>query len=418
MRKLLLAALFSASVFGASAQKIEDVKADLGSKKYTDAQAKIDKIAADPKNANNSEVWFYKSVVYDNLSKANPSDANLQATALDAMKHYFQIESGVKDDTKRFLLSTLEGHKTAFDLYSSAFNAGVKSYQAKNYEESFRNFQTALQAFDMLSANKLTNVSFDTTSVLYAGITAQNSKNFDNAAKYYSMLADRKIADPNYVDLYEFLVQYYNNKKDEANAAKYLALGEQLYPSNKNWVAYEIQSAGDDKVKRRAKYEELMKKYPKNYEVALDYTADLFSETYGGDPKKPGDPVYETQKQNLTQAIDNLISINPTAGAYYIQTQHLSNQIYDLETAANAIKGTKPEDLQKKKSYNAQISTLFDQLFASSTKAYDLYDKQASLKPDEKQNFKKVVNDLIDYYQYKKQPAKVTEYQNKLKSLS
>ena len=435
MRKLLLAALLSASTLGVFAQKIEDVKADVSKQKYTDAKSKIDQLAADPKNAGNSEVWFEKAVVYNNLAKANPTDATLQAAALDAMKRYFQLESGVKDEKKRFLLSTLEGHKTAFDLYSSQFNAGVQAYNAKNYEQSYKNFSNALDAFDMLSNNNLTNIKFDTTAVLYAGITAQNSKNLAGAAKYYGMIADKRIADTNYVDLYEFLVQYYMNNKDEANMNKYLALGRELYPNNKNWISYEIAATGNDKDKRMAKYQEILQKDPKNYEVALDYAAELFSQTYGGDPKKPGDVTYEAQKDALTKAIQRAIDINPTATANYIMTQHISNQIYDLQQQLNDARKTtaatkasagktsakgataKPAGVGKSQEYEKAIAAKFEDVFAYSTKAYDQYSKETNLKPEDKQNYKKVLNNLVDYYQYKKQPAKAAEYQAKLKTL-
>jgi hypothetical protein len=64
------------------------------------------------------------------------------------------------------------------------------------------------------------------------------------------------------------------------------------------------------------------------------------------------------------------------------------------------------------------MAAMYEQLYAYSQKAYDLYTAEGSnLKAEEKPNYRKVINNLIDYYQFKKQPTKAAEYQAKLKTL-
>nr|MBA2745795.1 hypothetical protein [Flavisolibacter sp.] len=59
-----------------------------------------------------------------------------------------------------------------------------------------------------------------------------------------------------------------------------------------------------------------------------------------------------------------------------------------------------------------------DELYTYSFKAYNLFtDDYASLKAQDKANYRKVINQLIDYHQKKKQADKVTMYQDKLKTL-
>ena len=85
------------------------------------------------------------------------------------------------------------------------------------------NIFSASQALgNFLLANKLSTstATIDTITVLYTGYAAQNSKQLDSAAKYYSMLADLKVGGSDYEDIYKFLVEYYSEKKDNANYDK------------------------------------------------------------------------------------------------------------------------------------------------------------------------------------------------------
>jgi len=88
-----------------------------------------------------------------------------------------------------------------------------------------------------------------------------------------------------------------------------------------------------------------------------------------------------------------------------------------LEDQKRAIKGNAAADAAKRKDLDAKINAKYEELAQYSQKAADLYAGQASLKPTEKIYYKEVIRDLIDYYQIKKNTAKVTELQNKLKTI-
>ncbi|ANE49586.1 hypothetical protein [Flavisolibacter tropicus] len=413
MRKLILSALLVAATSSLFAQKLDDIQDKIGKKKYGEAKEKVDAALNDPKNQSNADYWFAKAQVYNNLAQEK-QDTTLQAEALTAIQKYFQLESG-KEESKRALKSALEGHKTAFDIYSNYFKSGVNAFQAQNWPLAYNNFTKTLDAFDVISKNKLTNVSFDTTAVLYAGYSAQNAKLTDQAAKYYAQLADIKIADTSYMGIYEYLVGYYQEKKDPVNTQKYIDLGKSLFPNNPNWMAYELQGLEGDKAKKMAKLEEMIKQNPQNTDLQMEYAVDLFNYTYGKD--KPAD--YEKRQADLTTALKKSIELSPTnAYANYILTQHLSNQIYDLQQTRTAIKGTKPEDAKKKQDLNKQIDGLIEEQFKYASAAYDLYDKMgASIKPGEKASFRAVTNLLIDYYTMKKQMDKVKVYETKLDTI-
>jgi tetratricopeptide (TPR) repeat protein len=413
MRKILLAVLLAASFTGIYAQKLDDVKEKIQKNKFDEAKEKIDKAMTDPKAQTNSEAWFYKAQIYHNLAKAHPEDTALSSAAFEAMKNYLRLEEK-QPDNKRFLLSTLEGNKTVFDFYSEAFKAGADYYNKKDYQKAFTNFERALNAFDVLRQYKFTTATFDTSSVLYAGVSAEQLKNKEATIKYYSKLVEQKVPDTTLTGVYEYVVNYYTLAKDAANAKKYLTIGEEVFPKYDRWMAYEMELAGDDKTQKIAKYEELMGRYPNNYDLALDYAVLYFNYTYSNETK-PAD--YAARQEKLAQILQKALAIRQSPIANYLMSRHINNQIADLEEQKRAVKGTTPADVARKKDFDTKIAQKNDELVVYSQKAADLYGQQSDLKGVDKIYYKEVLRDLVDYYQMKKNTAKVTEVQNKLKQL-
>ncbi len=413
MRKLVLALLLATSFSGVFAQKIDDVKEKISKGKWDEAKEKIDKVMADPKNQNNSEALFYKAQVYHNLAKTHPEDTTLSTAAFDAISHYLNIEEK-QPENKRFLLSTLEGNKTVFDIYSDYFKTGADLYNKKQYQQAYNNFAKAVETFDLLKKYNFTNTAFDTTSVLYAGVAAEQMKNKELAVKYYSMLMDRRVPDTTLSSVYEYVVNYYLLNKDTANTRKYLNIGEAVFPKYDRWPAYELEMVGDDKVQKLAKYKELMQKYPNDYDMSLDYAVLYFNYTYSNETK-PAD--YAQRQDTLTQILQQTMALQQTPMANYLMSRNINNQIADLDDQKRAIKGNAPADVAKRKDVDAKINQKYDELATYSQKAADLYAQQKDLKQVDKIYYKEVLRDLVDYYQMKKNTAKVTEYQNLIKQL-
>jgi hypothetical protein len=414
MRKLVLAVLLAASFTGLYAQKLDDVKEKIDKQKWDEAKEKIDKAMTDPKAATNSTAWFYKAQIYQNLFKAHPEDPTLYATAFEAAKTYVQLEEK-QPENKRYLVSTLEGNKTIFDFYSEAFKSGADAFNKHDYQKAFDNFQRTLTAFDFLKQYKFTNATFDTTSVLYAGVSAEQLKNKEQAIKYYSMLADKKIPDTTFSGIYEFIVNYYTLGKDNANARKYLTIAEEVFPKNDRWLAYEMELVGDNKEQKIAKYREMIEKYPGNSELALDYAVLYFNYTYSN-ADKPAN--YAQRQDTLAQVLQKALTAQQTTLGNYLMSRHINNQIADLEEQRRAIKGTNQADVNaRRKVFDDQIAKKNEELVVYSQKAADLYAAQGDLKGVDKIYYKEVMRDLVDYYTQKKNTAKATEYQNKIKQL-
>jgi hypothetical protein len=412
MRKLILFAFLTLTATTLFAQNFDDVVEKIKKQKFGEAREKLDKMGTDPKTLSNSDYWFYKAQIYKELGKAT-SDSALMTDALDAMKKYYDIESKQKDESRKMLKSMLESHQTAFDIYSNFFSNGVKKFQAEDWRGAYNNFTKALDAFNYLSKYKITNVPFDTTATLYAGYSAQNGKMVEDAVKYYTIIADHKINDPNYIGLYEYLVSYYQSKKDAANTAKYLALGKSLYPDSKSWTNYELADLDADKGKKMEKLAELTQKDPNNYDIWMEYAYEMFNYIYGKD--KPAD--YTAKQAELTTVLAHLISIKESPMSYYIMTQHLNNEIYDMQQDYRAVKGTKPEDVKKKTQINKDIEAKYDILNKNAAAAADLFAKMPELKAVDKANYKWVLNQQAEYYRLKKQPAKAKEFEDKANAI-
>ncbi|MDB5196295.1 MAG: hypothetical protein JWP88_666 [Flaviaesturariibacter sp.] len=413
MRKLILSAFFVAASTTLFAQSFDEIKKKINEKKFDDAKEKLDKVAADPKAQGNSEYWYYKAQVYNNLGQAK-GDTALLAGSLDAIRRYYDMESKVKEESKRGILAMFESNQTAFNIYNSYFQGGVKGFQASNWPVAYYNFTRTLDAFEVLSKNKLTTATFDTTSTLYAGYSAQSAKMTDEAAKYYAILANKRIADTSYVGIYEYLVAYYQSKNDAANTAKYLELGKSVFPGRPIWMQYELQDLDKDKTKKLARLAELTQQNKTDVDLWQQYALELFNYTYASD--KPAD--YAKSQENLTNTIQTLININPASPfSNFIMSQHVSNQIYDLQQSYAAIKGTKPEDIKKKQQLNKDIDAKYELLFNYSLKAADAYSKLPEPKAVDKANYRKMLNEVAEYYRNKKQADKAKEYSDKAKAI-
>lgn len=413
MRKLLFIAGLTLAVTNLSAQKIDDVKKDVQGGKFAEARPKIDQLLADPKNATNSDAHYYKAVVYHNLAKQN-NDSALAVGALEAMKSYAKMEAG-KPDAQRMLLSTLESHKTMVDIYQTYFQKGVDNFQKQSYGSAIGNFEKTIDAFQMLKEQGLTTAAFDTTATLYAGYAAQNAQQFDQAAKHYDVIINNNVNDTTYVGIYRFMINSNLEKKDTANARKYLAVSEQRFPQYKDiWLEYQTLFLSNDKDKRFAEYRELIKNNPGNEALAMNYAIEMYNYVRNSDEHEK-DPAL---RQHAEEALKNVIAIDPTnVSANLLLSQFYWTELYQLQTQLDATKGNAAAAIAKRKELNTQMEAVFDKVYPYLTKTYELYEGQSNLRPQDKANFKIVAGQLVDYHNRKKQADKAATYQAKVKSL-
>lgn len=450
MRKLLFLVLLVTSTTWLFAQKLDDVQEKFSKGKIDEAKEKIDKLLSDPKNQKNASAWYWKGKVYTELARLDSTGTlpyNAAAEAFDAYKKYQQL------DPKNVLM-TIEQNVGLFQLYDLHYNKGIKFYNDKDYPKAYEKMKDAMDVEEYVAGkgfvyNGFSFPKLDTQLVNLTASAAYLANKHDEAMPYFEKLADAKIKEKEYRDIYALLAEYYAKKGDQAKADKYLNLGKELFPDNDYWLSMEFGEPGKEykdqidqlnkdldkattdadkkaiqakitpleekmNAERFARYDQLLQKYPGNYPLAMDYAIELFNYTYTFD-KKPSD--YLQRQEKLQTVLKTAVDAKSTPIANFVMSQHLYNQIYDLEDAQRAVKGTTAADQAKKKDISAKINAKYEEMYVYAQKAYDLYTAETTLKAQDKANLRKVIDELVDYYSKKKQQDKVNFYQQKLKSL-
>jgi hypothetical protein len=333
--------------------------------------------------------------------------------SFNAFKKYYEIDP-------KAMQATLEQNVRLFDIYSGYFDLAAVNFNDKKYNDALTNFKNALTVEEFIYSkgfeyNNFSFPEFDTTLIQNIALSAYFAKKNDEAVIYYTKMADRKIAGPDKLDVYQFLVEHYNNKKDMANRSKYLQLGRELYPEDDYWHQIELSDA-DDKDQRAmfAKYEELIPKYPNKIVLPYNYSVEIYNLIYIGD--KPAD--YKELQVKLENTIKKVLAINKDyPEANILMARHYYNLIYDLQDDQKAIKGTTPADQTKRNEIKATLQTKVDEMIPYGMVAYNYYDGREGLKSSEKGNFKIITDLLLSAYEIKGDKDKIEFYKKKLESL-
>lgn len=418
MRKIFLASLVTLTVAGANAQKLDDVQKALSENKYDQAKAAIDKAFTDPKAANNPQAWYYKGKVYTGLAMADSTGSltyDASGEALNAFKKYQELEP-------KNTLMLLEQNVGLFQLYDLHYNRGIKAYNAKEYDKAFNHMKKALEVESYtqkkgFSYNGFSFPAMDTTLTNYAASAAYLAKKEDESIPYFEQLANLRLKDKEYKEVYALLAEYHMKKGNAAKADQYLKLGRELYNEPDYWTSVEFGNIPTaDKDKRLARYEQMTQKYPNDGGLMLDYAIELFNYTYGNGDNKPAD--YAVRQEKTGKVLQQALALNQTALGNYVMSQHVYNQIFELDDQLRAVKGTDAAANNKRKDIRAKTDVKFEEMAKHSQAAYDMYVKdEASLKSADKANYRRVINQLIDYHTRKKQMDKVAFYQEKLKNV-
>ncbi|MBL7751870.1 MAG: hypothetical protein JNN29_10805 [Chitinophagaceae bacterium] len=426
MQKFTLTALlafFAVMVFG---QKIDDIKEAIGKQDWTKAKDMVDKYMANEKSMKKNEgIWYYKSVVYNEVSKdaalaglLNGADGKWEA--FEAYKKHLEIDP-------KNILGTLEQNVRLFDIYNGYFSLAVNDFNNKTFEGALVNFKKAwevekyIQSKGFVYNNGQSDFSFpafDTSMVQNIASAAYNAKKVDEAVGYYSQIADAKIGGPDYMNIYQFLVEHYMEKGDKANTEKYLSLGQQLYPENYYWIQVQVDEAGEtDMPKRFAKYEEVSKKYPGNYFLLYNYAVELFNFAYTSDTKPADYKQIQTKIEETLNAA--LAAKQQTDGheANVLMARHLYNLTFDMQEEQRLIKGQTPADQKKRNDLRDKINQKFDVLLPYALASYDYYEHKSDIKASEKGSWKLIAEIVSACYDAKKMPEKADEYRDKMKKI-
>ena len=405
MKKLFLTALLAVVGFLSQAQKLEKAKDLLTRKKFTDAKTEIDNVMAVEKNKTISDAWYIKAKVYgaiasDSSLKSTVPDA--RATALEAMKQYLELETKEKDAAKRNIQLTLDNNAPLIDLYTGYSKDAASFYNASNYNDAFVNFKNSLAVFDLMSSRGIIPIKLDTTTTLYAGISAEKAQKPDDAAVYYGKIAEAKAKGEGFVEIYKWLADYYRRKDDVTNAAKFSALGKEVYPSDAFWTGFDLDMAREkgNKDDLFKKYDQVIKENPDNYLFLFNYGVELYQTGYDPDAsKRPSNSkeliakAIEVMTKTLEKKPDYANASMVLGQIYYNQGVEINNENKNIRPKPGA--KLTPEETKKKDELRAETSKKFEQALPYLVKVDELLDSQGKLKMEDKDNLKNALDLLI-----------------------
>jgi hypothetical protein len=417
MKKVLLTTLLAVAGLGLFAQKLDKAKDLLKANKLSEAKTEIDNVLADAKNQKNGEAWYYKAKVYDAISADNAlgsqtPDARWQA--FEAIQKYTEL------DDKKLLLLTIDNYKPIMNIYQGYYKDGAALFNAGKFAEAYSDFKNCLTVSDFMTKKEWTNVKLDTTVVLYTGISAEKASKRDDAATYYSRLANAKVTGESMVEIYKWLVDYYARKKDGNSMQKYLTLGREIYPKDNFWNGYELdylRGSGDTKA-LFAKYEEVLAKTPNDYETLYNYGVELYQSAYDtSDAKRPANSAELIGK--VATNMKKVVELKPDfTNAYLVLGQIEYNKGVDINKQVKAIRpapGKKltPDELKKKNDLRTEVITHFDAAMPYFTKIDDILGGQGKLRPEEKKALKEAYDLMTTIYEQKGDKEKMKVYEDK-----
>jgi hypothetical protein len=399
-----------------TAQSIDNIKQMLMINQYSKAKEDLDKAMSNTKFSSKPEAYILKSSIYaalamEEANKAKPTGDQLVGEAVNAFKKYKEMDKTLG------LLSDQFYQNAPANIYSYFYSAGYADYSNKNMQAGFEKLQKAAEYSDLLIERKVLQFSLDTNLCILAGITAEQSGNKEAALKYYSKLADAKVAGPDFESIYRFLVSQYFARKDFSNFEKYKALGAELYPKNEYYNYDKIDFAiglEPQFEKKVAMLQEVLAGDPNNYK-ANQVLGEVIYDTLNSGKEGAVVPANADElEKTMLAAFQKAAVLKPEAELSFLYIgDHYINKAAKIgeERSAHAKAmqsrtkpGTKPsaEDVKKRE----DLDKLYSQALYAALEPYEkvaqIFEAKGKIDNKDKQQYRKVAGYLGDIYKDKK----------------
>jgi hypothetical protein len=424
MKKLLVVLMVCLSAFAVNAQNYDNIKNLLVFNKFEQAKTDFDKAITNAKFASKAEAYILKTTIYAALAmsetnKDKPSGLELTKEANSAFIKYKEM------DPEMALVKDPIYQNGPINLYSSYYSGGYTDYQAKNWQAGFDKLKRAVELSDIMIAKKIFSSPIDTNVLILAAITAESSKNNDDAAVYYGRLADNKIAGDGFEAAYRFLVRHYFEKRDMVNFEKYKALGKELYPKSEYFTFDKVDFAAglatsfEDKVKT---VEEVLANDPNNFK-ANQVLGEIIYDTLNSDKEGAVLPSNAPElEKRMIASFEKAAALKPNyeipflyIGDHFINKAAKTNDsrtAHAAEMKARTKPGTmaSKEDIAKRdmldKKYGEDLDGAREPYEKAGAILAERAAKESGLEIREKEQYKKVANYLSEIYGYKKVQSK------------
>jgi hypothetical protein len=415
MKRMLLSLFMAVICSGLFAQSVDKAKELLKANKLAEAKEEIDKTLLVEKNQKNAEAWYTKVKIYNAIAVNDPlknqyPDALIQS--LDALKKYVQY-----DDKKQVLLAA-DGFKPVNEIYQGLFQEGAAAYNAQKWSVSLTDFTAAISAINFMYKQGWIKQSMDTTSLLYAGISAEKSNKRDEALIYYKTIADSgitKIGGNDMGEIYKWLADYYTRSGDKAMAVKYTALGKSKYPNDIFFdeLQLDVLRKTGPKDSLFAKYEEINREHPDSSIYFFNYGLELYqyaSDTSSGKRVANADELIKKAQEKLLASL----KINPNyAQANLVMGQISYNEGVEFQALGKPKGNTNAAELKQRQDYRAMSAKKFDEAIPYLEKVDQILGTQTKLKKADKVALRDSYDMLVTIYESKKDTAKIAFWTDK-----
>jgi len=412
MKKIILSIVLILSITHLMAQDDAVLQLYIAQKQYEKAKEEVDKMMANPKlkDKDKPHAYLWTMLVYSNIYNDSASSIKYPNADVQAMDAFYKYQPHDPE-----LKQMKEGHFESGigNVDQGYINRGNVYWTDKNYDSAFSYFSRALGTRKILYSNNLTQTTstFDTTLTLFTGIAAQESKHYDSAAKYYSQLADLKIAQPDYKSIYEFLIQYYSQQKNNEAFNKYLALAKELYPAdNALWSQYEISN-----MTANSSTTELLKKYKEEIAAGVITEQKLvgYAEAFTTNDSTELKGMDSAQKAGLklaaAEAYGKAYNMSGNNGLYAFGAGYYYFLTFEtLDDRYNTYKGTSAELKAKREEVAKQEEAYADTAAPWLEKAYTDLSAKQDRERIETSNLNHTVDFLATIYMWKRDRTKVT----------
>ena len=429
MKKLMGVLTIFLAMHTVQAQDFDKVKTNLLLGKTDDAKADYDKVLAKKVNlAGTAAAYYWKSKIYSAYHKDAVKYPNAYNDSKTALEEYMKAEPSLQ-------LAKDNGQEPFFDIYIKSFKNGVDSFNVKAWKGAAANFVNVVKYSDIIFTQgwASSKQKFDTTALIYAGYSSQNAGNVEETIFYYKKLLDNKVATPELVDVYRYLLIQLIDKKDKAQFDTYLALSIAAYP-NESWVEYST-----DYIDKNLSIDEKVAMFDKL--VAGGTISELESQMFGdmfmsgknaeGLSQENSDKYIakasEAYKKAYTMNTKNYAAAFNAGISYYnafsVLDEKVSVNIKALQTI-NSTKPVAPKDPKKKVAFDAFYKAKIDSVRKINTsleapikenvdaaiewidKAYNVIKDKEKLERGEKNVALRSVDFLATLYAYKRDKAR------------
>ena len=341
-----------------------------------EAKSMIDPALEDEKTKDDGKTWLLYGQIYQAIGDDSTNTVQADQPYEKAMEGYSKTMELEKEGSSDYTMA----EQMKEQIWANAVNKGAKLYSDKDYDNAITYFDVAKMAKPQ-----------DTTAYIYAGISAQQAGNLDNAADNYAYLVDTL----DYVseDFYNSLIYIYLvEQKNSEKALDYLQKAQKAFPDNPEFLKQEITVLINDQ-----EYDKAEQQLTKAIEAEPDNAVLYYNRGY----------LYEQMNQG-EQAVENYKKASEIDPTYFDATFNLAAYYYNQ--AAETLQKANNMDL---KEYEQKGAAIEDSAKAFFEKALPPLEKSMEIKPDDE----KVLTTLQTVYTRLGMEAKAEELQTKLDSM-